>query len=259
MEAQGPAGGEPPSMADVRAPGGVDADAEAGARAVWNAVAGEAGTEAQYEARVRGKKVVLGNANRRAPPPATPALARQQAKARRRAAVPRGTPRQRSKRARIYAQDTLTSAQIEPLRTLGTTYIQDMLRVRDMTRAEAEAQLSNAMWVQQVQNALLKADWTGALVQVVRSTQPTLVHVHGTVLAETHETLQVLPPTTQPMRPQCAYARLTKGIPKHNTVFRIDIPLQDGTLTMDVHGNQVRYTLPARATRKHKAKKTVEL
>ncbi|WFD21074.1 ribonuclease P [Malassezia caprae] len=238
-------------MADVRAPSGADADAEAGARAVWDAVAGDAGTETQYEARVQGRKVVLGNANRRAPPPATPVLARQLAKARRRAAPPRGTPRQRSKRARIYAQDTLTSAQIEPLHTLWTTYIQDVLRVRGMTRASVEAQLNNAAWVQQVQNALLKADWTGAVIRVVRATQPTLVHVHGTVLAETHETLQVLPPTTQPMRPHC--------IPKQNTVFRIDIPLQDGALTMDVHGNQVRYTLPVRATRKHKAKKSVEL
>jgi len=192
-------------MEDVRVPGGADTDAEAGARAIWGAVTGDAGTEAQYEERVRGRKVVLSNANRRAPPPATPVLARQQARARRRATATRGTPRKRCKRARIYAQDTLTTAQIEPLHTLWTTYIQDMLRVRDMTRASAETQLSNAAWVQQVQNALLKADWTGALVRVVRATQPTLVHVHGTVLAETHETLQVLPPTTQPMRPQCTY------------------------------------------------------
>ncbi|WFD24754.1 ribonuclease P [Malassezia equina] len=246
-------------MADVRATAGVDADAEVGARAVWSSVAGDFGTDTHYEARVRGRNLVLGNANRRAPLPATPMLARQQAKARRRATRPQGTSHQRPKRARIYAQDTLTSAQMEPLQSLWTTYIQDVLRVRDMTRASAETQLQNAAWVQQVQSTLLKADWTGASIRVVRSTQPTLVHVHGMVLAETHETLQVLPPTSKPMRPHCMYEKLMKGIPKQNSVFRIDIPLQDGTLRMDVHGNQVRYTMPVRATRKHKAKKTIEL
>ncbi|WFD28524.1 hypothetical protein MNAN1_003536 [Malassezia nana] len=192
-------------MAEGRAAAGVDVDAEADARAVWSVVSGDAGTEIHYETRVHGRKVVLGNANRRAPPPATPVLARQQARARKRASVARGPSHQRSRRVKIRAQDILTSAQLEPLHALWTTYIQDVLHVRDMTQASAEAQLSNAAWVQQVQNALLKADWTGAHVCVVRSTQPTLVHLRGTVLAETHDTLQVLPPTNQPRQPYCTY------------------------------------------------------
>lgn len=53
--------------------------------------------------------------------------------------------------------------------------------------------------------------------------------------------------------------RADAGIPKRQTVVRLELPLADGTLGIDVHGNQVRYALPARATRKHKAKRTIEL
>ena len=38
-----------------------------------------------------------------------------------------------------------------------------------------------------------------------------------------------------------------------------DDRLNHGDIVVDLFGNQMRYTLPARATRKHKARKTVEL
>ena len=47
---------------------------------------------------------------------------------------------------------------------------------------------------------------------------------------------------------------------KRNTVFRLEVPLNERQrLALDLHGNQLRYALPVRATRKFKARKTVEL
>lgn len=54
-----------------------------------------------------------------------------------------------------------------------------------------------------------------------------------------------------------------RTVPKHNTVFRVEIPASAAPdaprLSLDLYGNQMRYTLPMRATRKHKARKTIEL
>ena len=83
------------------------------------------------------------------------------------------------------------------------------------------------------------------------------MHISGVIVQETHETFRIVTDGTI----KCKYARATNpsGIPKHNTVFRLDLPLDDGYLACDVHGNQVRYTLPTRVTRKHKARKTTEI
>lgn len=104
-------------------------------------------------------------------------------------------------------------------------------------------------------------DWTGAHVTgmslhhsltlpVVRSSQPSHVHLHGIVVQETHDTFAIIADAPHPTPPKC--------IPKHNTVFRLALPLDDGTLACEVHGNQLRYSLPTRITRKHKARKTIE-
>jgi hypothetical protein len=64
---------------------------------------------------------------------------------------------------------------------------------------------------------------------------------------------------------QLNYYPITE-LPKHNTTFCVLVPVPPATayqeatalLEMEVYGNQMKYQLPTRATKKAKAKKTIE-
>lgn len=223
----------------------------------WQAVLQQdARTAAHYESRVRGRRVQLENVDRAAPKPASEMLARQVRRAEgraRRAAhmAQRRTPRH----AHTVRPNQVSYAQAEPLHALWTTYAQELLGLPELGADEKalRSALTNTSHVQNMQNTLLKADWIGAHVEVVQSTNPTLVHLAGIIVQETHEALHIV------VRGD-ARVRL---VPKQNSVFRMEIAASDAAdaprLRLDLYGNQLRYTLPARATRKHKARKTIEL
>lgn len=237
------------------------------AKHVWHALLGaEAGSDAQYDARIHGRKLQLANVDRAAPPPATPLLEKQYRKALRRTQrhafpshvppPPRKSKTKNSKRKnqRLHHDEMLSLDQVQPLVHLWTAYIRDALHLHGMTYCSAQQQLRQASWANALQTSLLKMDWTGAHITVVRSSQPNLVHTSGIVVKETHETFAIVQknlPTDVVAPPKC--------IPKCNTVFQLALPLDDGQLGVDLHGNQVRYTLPVRVTRKHKARKTMEI
>lgn len=269
------------------------------AKHVWHALLGaEAGSDAQYDARIHGRKLQLANVDRAAPPPATPLLEKQYRKALRRTQrhafpshvppPPRKSKTKNSKRKnqRLHHDEMLSLDQVQPLVHLWTAYIRDALHLRGMTYCSAQQQLRQASWANALQTSLLKMDWTGAhitgtsflhgipqltMASVVRSSQPNLVHTSGIVVKETHETFAIVQknlPTDVVAPPKCKSfpcvrnktQSLTRtGIPKCNTVFQLALPLDDGQLGVDLHGNQVRYTLPVRVTRKHKARKTMEI
>lgn len=231
------------------------------AREVVQAVLGaEPGADEHYASRVQGKRVQLANVDRAAPPPATAMLARQARRAERRArraqhraAAPSSRETRAPPRPRV-----LPYTQAEPLHALWLQYVQDLVSLPELAAgAEPEKALaqavSGASQMQTMQNTLLKADWTGAKLSVVQSTNPALVRLCGIVVQETHETFLLVPENEERVR----------MVPKQNTVFRVVIPATRAPdaprLTLDLFGNQMRYTLPARATRKHKARKTVEL
>jgi len=137
----------------------MDLAAPDAAQRVWHEVLGpEAGSREQYEARIHGKKLPLANIDRPAPPPATPMLRHQYAKAMRRATR---TPA-KAKRARRRPVSTPSLPQIEPLVTLWTSYIRDALGLHGLTRTSANLRLQSTSYVTSLQTSLLKMDWTGA-------------------------------------------------------------------------------------------------
>ncbi|WFD00177.1 ribonuclease P [Malassezia yamatoensis] len=213
----------------------------------------------EYESRVHGKRVQISNAARAAPAPASAMLARQarraQARMRRAEGIPGPTPSTSSGPCRPRK---MPYSQAIMMNTLWLTYARELVGIPDSDSQlesieQLEQNLKNPAQSQNIQNTLLKADWTGAELYVVRSTNASLVHLCGIVVQETHETLRIVQNNQEKVR----------TIPKHNTVFRVQIPTSDSEnaslLTFELYGNQMRYTLPARATRKHKARKTIEL
>ena len=137
----------------------MDLAAPDAAQRVWREVLGpDAGSREQYETRIHGKKLPLANIDPPAPPPATPMLRHQYAKAMRRATR---TPA-KAKRARRRPVSTPSLPQIEPLVSLWTSYIRDALGLHGLTRTSANLRLQSTSYVTSLQTSLLKMDWTGA-------------------------------------------------------------------------------------------------
>lgn len=228
-------------------------------REVFEAIlAKHAGTGEQYESRVQGKRVQLANVDRAAPGPSNAVLARQVRRAENRIRRAHSIPAAETRPRRTPRPRTLSYAQAEPLHGLWVAYVQDLVSLPELaTGPDPETALAqavgNAAHMQTIQNTLLKADWTGAKLSVVQATNPALVHLCGIVVQETHETFLMVVEGSKRIR----------TVPKQNTVFRVAIPATQAAdaprLSLDLYGNQMRYTLPARATRKHKARKTIEL
>lgn len=145
------------------------------AKHVWHALLGaEAGSDAQYDARIHGRKLQLANVDRAAPPPATPLLEKQYKKALRRTqrrAFPSYVPppaknsknkNRKRKNQLVHHDEKLSLDQVQPLVHLWTAYIRDALHLRGMTCFSAQQQLKQASWTNALQTSLLKMDWTGA-------------------------------------------------------------------------------------------------
>ena len=209
----------------------------------------EAEAHAQYDARVAGRRVLLGNADRAATHNADQGTLRRAPRLRRKARR-EGALAKKKARTRTHTKErTLPGKELKyqdavSLHELWTEYVRELLHLHDVDERTAQ----NASWISSTQSTLLKADWTGARMRVVQATNPSLVHACGIVAQETHETFVLVSPA----------AALT--VPKRNCIFSVEIAIKPGrTLAVELYGNQLRYTMPARATRKHKARRTIEL
>ncbi|KAF5389354.1 hypothetical protein D9757_004384 [Collybiopsis confluens] len=110
---------------------------------------------------------------------------------------------------------------------------------------------------------LLKADFSGSLVSVQKSKNPSLVDIQGIVFHETENTFVIVTKNDK-----------KKVLPKQNTnftfyvpAFSSSFPLPSPTCTVldiphlafTLHGNQFRFRASERAGRKFKHKETIEL
>jgi ribonuclease P protein subunit POP4 len=127
----------------------------------------------------------------------------------------------------------------EPLHKLWCGYIREVLGL-DGERNYIDAQAAGPM--------LVTADFHGALMEVVRSECVSRVGVSGIVVKDTRFTFEVVTKRNE-----------LKILPKEGTVFRFEVPLDDGDLAQskkplvfELHGNQFKTRAPDRANRKFK-------
>ncbi|GJJ72131.1 ribonuclease P protein subunit POP4 [Entomortierella parvispora] len=91
---------------------------------------------------------------------------------------------------------------------------------------------------------LLKADFHGAIITVIRSKCPTYVGVSGIVAQETENVFKII-----------TVNDALRVVPKVNSVFTVHI--RNSIFT--IHGNQFRYRASMRSTKKFKSRPTIDL
>ncbi|SPO22542.1 related to POP4 - protein involved in processing of tRNAs and rRNAs [Ustilago trichophora] len=165
---------------------------------------------------------------------------------------------------------------VKPLHDMWRSYIQQLLNIVAMNGKgqlvpnpqfdpKQLATMSSGT-VSAIQASLIKADLCGAEVEVVRAANPSLVSQHGLVVKETEHTLIItVPPQLTDSKPAKPTTNAIRTIPKKNAVFAVKIPLaatqkalDPGHLRFELHGNHMMHTLPSRATRKYKARPTID-
>ena len=102
-----------------------------------------------------------------------------------------------------------------------------------------------------VEQRLMKADYHGALVEVLRSERVETVGVRGIVLMEGQETLRLVTAEDR-----------VRTLAKRGTVFGVRVEGADrngGTLLVELYGTQMCFRSAERAARKWKVKHTVQL
>jgi ribonuclease P protein subunit POP4 len=92
---------------------------------------------------------------------------------------------------------------------------------------------------------ITKADWHGALIQVVKSCSPGLIGTSGIILQETTNTFKII---TKENR--------YKIVPKAHNIFTIQVS-DDQVAT--IYGNHILYKSADRSVRKYKAKQTLDI
>ncbi|KAJ8660516.1 hypothetical protein O0I10_003562 [Lichtheimia ornata] len=93
---------------------------------------------------------------------------------------------------------------------------------------------------------LLKADYHGAIFEVIKSTNPSMVGVRGIVVQETQNLFNMITNTNQ-----------LKRIPKAGTVFSLELPMCNVRLT--IYGQQLLVRSAERAAKKFKPKPTIDV
>ncbi|KAI7879868.1 RNase P/MRP, p29 subunit [Lichtheimia hyalospora FSU 10163] len=93
---------------------------------------------------------------------------------------------------------------------------------------------------------LLKADYHGAIFEVIKSTNPSMVGLRGIVVQETQNLFNMITNTNQ-----------LKRIPKAGTVFSMELPMCNIRLT--IYGQQLLVRSAERAAKKFKPKPTIDM
>lgn len=185
-------------------------------------------------------------------------------------------PLSRSQRKRMGLEQVDTNISYElvkPLHEMWRSYIQQLLNIVAMNSKgqlvpnpqfdpKHLATMSSGT-VGAIQASLIKADLCGAELEVVRASNPSLVSQTGLVVKETEHTIILAIP---PERTERKSGSATRTIPKKNAVFAVKVPLATpsadgedlGHLRFELHGNHMMHILPSRATRKYKARRTID-
>lgn len=184
----------------------------------------------------------------------------------------------RRKRKHLGLEDIDDDVNIEllkPLHRLWCSYIQQLLNMVVLNNNgdlapnthfdSTNLNVMSAGNVTAVQASLIKADLCGAELEVVRSSNPSLVSQRGLLIKETERTIVLAIAHTSGRVPRAAAkGKNVRVIPKHNTVFNVCVPLPDSSpnsdekLHFELHGSHMMHTLPSRATRKYKARPTID-
>ncbi|CAO3693465.1 unnamed protein product [Umbelopsis ramanniana] len=91
---------------------------------------------------------------------------------------------------------------------------------------------------------LIKADYQGAILSVVKSKSPSYIGTSGIVVQETESMLNIITSDNK-----------LKHIPKAASIFNMTVKEN----TFAIYGNQIRFRAAERATRKFKVKPTIDL
>ncbi|EST06257.1 Ribonuclease P/MRP, subunit p29 [Kalmanozyma brasiliensis GHG001] len=226
---------------------------------------------------VKGKQRLLADANKQlrrvqsAPQPPSNEAKRLSRSARK--------PLSRAQRKRMGLEQVdanISYELVQPLHDMWRSYIQQLLNIVAMNgkgQLVANPQFDpknlttmSSGTVSAVQASLIKADLCGAEIEVVRAANPSLVSQHGLVVKETEHTIIIaVPPSGTEKSAHRTSRHATRTIPKHNAVFAVKVPLASidsasdpGHLRFELHGNHMMHTLPSRATRKYKARPTID-
>ncbi|UZJ56359.1 hypothetical protein CBS101457_005679 [Exobasidium rhododendri] len=194
--------------------------------------------------------------------------------------------RERQRLGMEKIDDNVTYESLLPVHQLWLDYILRLLDFVDENGAvrsnqihqitggvEGEGKLAIASnTITAFQTSLMKADLCGAPLRVTKALNPSLVGIEGLVARETEHTFVIV---TKSLHPKAKASRkLVKVIPKQDSVFCLQIPLPAGAfppraafetaggsteVQVPLYGNQFCNNMQTRATKKYKARKTIDL
>ncbi|KAK3811763.1 MAG: processing of precursor 4, ribonuclease P/MRP subunit [Benniella sp.] len=192
---------------------------------VQDAVVRDFNADVAYKAKVKSKVILLDNA------PGDQTEAKERKKRRKRVNKSKALTAKEKRSLDVY-NIPLESRKYElflPLHELWKCYMEDLFGSTNPVAFTLK---------------LLKADFHGAIITVVRSKCPTYVGASGIVAQETENVFKIITPSNA-----------LQVIPKANNVFTVQI--RQSVFT--VHGNHFRYRASQRSTKKFKPKPTIDL
>ncbi|XP_033219837.1 ribonuclease P protein subunit p29 [Belonocnema kinseyi] len=123
---------------------------------------------------------------------------------------------------------------ILPLYTMWLDYMKNLLGVENFSKLPTNPFENN--W-ESVNQKIMKADYHGAKISVIRSKCPSLVGIHGIILQDTRNTFRVIGEDDR-----------IRTIPKETTKFEMHL----GDMTLEVFGKELCIRPAERSVRKFK-------
>ncbi|KAG0046075.1 RNase P/RNase MRP complex subunit [Gryganskiella cystojenkinii] len=193
---------------------------------VGNAVVEGFDADSVYGQKVKNKVFQLDN-----PPKENAAEIKEKQKRRKRCNKSKALTAKEKRALKVYEipVEARKYSNFKPLNELWKGYMEELFGTSNPTSFSQK---------------LLKADFHGAIVTVVRSKCPSYVGVSGIVAQETENVFKIITVNDS-----------LRVVPKINSIFTLQI--RDSIFT--VHGNQFRYRASMRSTKKFKSRPTIDL
>ncbi|KAJ8683211.1 hypothetical protein QAD02_019003, partial [Eretmocerus hayati] len=122
-----------------------------------------------------------------------------------------------------------------PLNSLWLGYMHHMLGIEDFKNLPLQP--TNSNW-ENVNQRLIKADYHGAKITVIRSKCPSVIGIHGIVIQDTKNTFRLL-----------GKDNVIRTVPKQSSVFRIHLD----DVVLEVFGKEVCIRPTERSVKKFKS------
>lgn len=189
---------------------------------------------AQYESKLEHKSLLLEPTSALVDTRAIKAAKEQKRREAKRKPRPMSVREERASGLNIIPREARQYSIYIPLNTLWSGYMNDIL-----SGGGSEAKL-------------LKADYHGAILTVLKSSCPSFVFLTGIVIKETRHTFVI-----------CTKQDVIKTIPKRGMVFGFQVELKqagrlDSTMKWEVYGEHFGYRAAERVGKKFKGKSTVD-